>query len=258
MSATLGQQTGTVFFSYSAPLYQVEQPNGSKQTFALYSVTLGVLFFLEHLFYENNGKSGKQARSIQQDQLELFLQIEDNISTLGFDGHSCVLRFICELQTNRFSRSSMLGELFTLMFTPKQGDNYTILKEYIEAEMSGQEVEEDLPHGARCSDKYSTCPVSVFAALRSIVHGGLGFSTPSDKPQNTTVSRPLEDRLSTVSSPQEDSPPAVTSPVEGSPVAVSSPLEDSLPAVSSPVEDSPPVGYGPQEDSLPARKDLDL
>ncbi|KAK7074555.1 hypothetical protein SK128_000917 [Halocaridina rubra] len=178
---SLSSETGALFFSYSAPLYQAEQADGTKETIAIYSLSFGILIFLNSLL--NEGNAGRGERTIQQDQLELFLQIEDNISTMGVDGHVCVLRFICEMQLNRFSKSSMFGELFTLMFTPKQGDDYTILKDYIEAEMVG--LDGDTTETV-CQEKYYTCPISVFAALRKI-QGGLGFSTPSDKPLNTTI-----------------------------------------------------------------------
>ncbi|XP_068213824.1 uncharacterized protein [Palaemon carinicauda] len=149
------------------------------------SSAVAFVFRLQIQLYDVFNKQSRRGRSIQQDQLELFLQIEDNISTLGVDGHACVLRFICELQVNRFASSSMLGELFTLLFTPKQGDNYTLLKEYIEAEMVGQE-EGLLPMGSRCVERYSACPMSVFAAFRSL-QGEFGFSTPSDKPPKANV-----------------------------------------------------------------------
>ena len=56
-------------------------------------------------------------RSIQQDQRELFDQIEEGMVAAGMDGHSCVLRFICEMQTNKFSHSSIFGEVLSLIFT---------------------------------------------------------------------------------------------------------------------------------------------
>ncbi|XP_042883366.1 uncharacterized protein LOC122260250 [Penaeus japonicus] len=180
MSRDVGAQTGSMFFSYTFPAYQTQEADGSMNTIAVSSVTMGVIFFLESLFFE--AQSGRGKRSIQEDQMELFHQIEDNISAMGIDGHACILKFICEMQTNRFSSSSIFGELFTLMFTPKQGDNYTLLKEYIEAEMAGQEGSQ------RCSERYLTCPVSVFSAVRNLMGDMIGgFSTPEDKPFNSTV-----------------------------------------------------------------------
>nr|XP_045606527.1 uncharacterized protein LOC123763415 isoform X1 [Procambarus clarkii] len=132
--------------------------------------------------YNVFNRPAKTGRSIQEDQLDLFQQIESNIATLGVDGHACVLRFICEMQTNRFSSSSIFGEIFNLMFTPKQGSNYKILEDYIAAEMAGQ----DSGPGQTCAETYPSCPVSVFAVLRRF-QNQMGFSTPEDKPLNASI-----------------------------------------------------------------------
>ncbi|XP_071512431.1 uncharacterized protein [Panulirus ornatus] len=185
MSRNLGVETASIFVSYTFPVYQAQQSNGSINTVALSTVGLGLIFYLANLFGENT--KGRSQRSIQEDQLELFRQIEDNIATMGVDGHACVLRFICEMQTNRFSRSSIFGEIFTLIFTPKQGDDYSLLKDYIAAEMAGQEA--DTPSGSAgpiCVERYPSCPMSVFAALRRF-QSGLGYSTPADRPGNATI-----------------------------------------------------------------------
>lgn len=171
---------------------QLSLPLGDRDINAVQlAMAMALIFRIQIRLYDVFSQKSRRGRSIQQDQLELFLQIEDNISAMGVDGHACVLRFICELQSNRFSKSSMFGEIFTLMFTPKQGDDYTILKDYIEAEMVGQEGE---TLGGKCLNKYYTCPVSVFAALRRL-QGGLGFSRPSDKPLNTTIYSPYDEPL---------------------------------------------------------------
>ncbi|XP_069974719.1 uncharacterized protein [Penaeus vannamei] len=180
MSRDIGAQTGSLYFSYTFPVYQTQQEDGSTSTIAISALSMGVIFFLESLFAE--APPGRGKRSIQEDQMELFHQLEDNISAMGVDGHACILRFICEMQTNKFSTSSIFGEIFTLMFTPKQGDDYTLLKEYIEAEMAGEEGSQ------RCSERYFTCPVSVFSALRNLSGDLLGgFSTPQEKPLNSTM-----------------------------------------------------------------------
>ncbi|XP_042223147.1 uncharacterized protein LOC121867309 [Homarus americanus] len=139
-----------------------------------------------------NGQS-RIGRSIQEDQLDLFRQIEDNIATMGLDGHACILRFICEMQTNRFSSSSIFGEIFSLVFTPKPGEDYILLKDYIAAEMAGQEADRTAGPTLTCAERYLTCPVSVFAFLRHI-HNGLGFSTQGDRPLNATSSN-LQENL---------------------------------------------------------------
>ncbi|XP_037803413.1 uncharacterized protein LOC119597842 isoform X1 [Penaeus monodon] len=161
---------------------QLSLPLGDQEIDAVeFAMAMALVLRMQVNLYDVFSRSSRRGRSIQEDQMELFHQIEDNISAMGVDGHACILRFICEMQTNRFSASSIFGEIFTLMFTPKQGDDYTLLKEYIEAEMAGAEGSQ------RCSERYLTCPVSVFSALRSL-SGDLigGFSTPQDKPLNST------------------------------------------------------------------------
>ncbi|XP_071512426.1 uncharacterized protein [Panulirus ornatus] len=167
---------------------QLSIPLGDRDTGDLEMAMAMVLIFrLQIRLYEVFNRDSRRGRSIQEDQLELFRQIEDNIATMGVDGHACVLRFICEMQTNRFSRSSIFGEIFTLIFTPKQGDDYSLLKDYIAAEMAGQEA--DTPSGSAgpiCVERYPSCPMSVFAALRRF-QSGLGYSTPADRPGNATI-----------------------------------------------------------------------
>ncbi|XP_042860111.1 uncharacterized protein LOC122245977 isoform X1 [Penaeus japonicus] len=170
MSRDIGTETGSLQFTYSYPMYEVDEPDGTKNTIALSSIGIGIILFLETLLDEGpavnaSSTSGRAERSIQEDQLEVFRQIEDNISSLGVDGRACVLRFICEMQTNSFSKASVFGELFTLLFTPKPGGDYTVLKEYIAAEEEGRREAKD---SLRCAQRYQACPLSVFAALRRL------------------------------------------------------------------------------------------
>ncbi|XP_037794167.1 uncharacterized protein LOC119589644 [Penaeus monodon] len=122
-------------------------------------------------------------KSIQEDQLEIFRQIEDNISSLGVDGRACVLRFICEMQTNKFSRASLFGELFTLLFTPKPGAPYTVLKGEISP--PGKKGSPGGKGTGLLSPKTRDCPLSVFAALRR-----LRGDVVAEMPTNTTISSP--------------------------------------------------------------------
>ncbi|XP_045606528.2 uncharacterized protein [Procambarus clarkii] len=177
--ADVGDQTLGIYFTYTHPMYRGQKADGSVNTVAISLITVGVIYYLAALF---PSKSSRFSRSIQEDQLDLFQQIESNIATLGVDGHACVLRFICEMQTNRFSSSSIFGEIFNLMFTPKQGSNYKILEDYIAAEMAGQ----DSGPGQTCAETYPSCPVSVFAVLRRF-QNQMGFSTPEDKPLNASI-----------------------------------------------------------------------
>ncbi|XP_053644323.1 uncharacterized protein [Cherax quadricarinatus] len=180
MSLDPGLQTLTLSATYTFPLYRGEV-NNTVNTVAISMFTVGVVLYLASLFGESSNKFGIYRRSIQEDQLDLLRQIEDNIATMGADGHACVLRFICEMQINRFSSSSIFGEIFTLIFTPKQGNDSILLKDYISAEMAGHEAGSPDEPGLTCAERYHTCPFSVFALLRRI-QSGLGFSTPEDKP----------------------------------------------------------------------------
>ncbi|XP_042860114.1 uncharacterized protein LOC122245977 isoform X2 [Penaeus japonicus] len=145
---------------------QVNLPLGSKDLDAVeLAAALAFVFRIQIMLYDVFNRSSKRGRSIQEDQLEVFRQIEDNISSLGVDGRACVLRFICEMQTNSFSKASVFGELFTLLFTPKPGGDYTVLKEYIAAEEEGRREAKD---SLRCAQRYQACPLSVFAALRRL------------------------------------------------------------------------------------------
>ncbi|KAG7168542.1 putative DM4/DM12 family-like protein 7 [Homarus americanus] len=188
-----GVQTASIYISYSYPLYQAEQTDGTINTVALSNMGVGLVFFVAALLGEPTTSSRRASRSIQEDQLDLFRQIEDNIATMGLDGHACILRFICEMQTNRFSSSSIFGEIFSLVFTPKPGEDYILLKDYIAAEMAGQEADRTAGPTLTCAERYLTCPVSVFAFLRHI-HNGLGFSTQGDRPLNATSSN-LQENL---------------------------------------------------------------
>ncbi|KAK8402245.1 hypothetical protein O3P69_001393 [Scylla paramamosain] len=128
---------------------------------------LGLCFYLPNLFGESPGNAralpfSASPRSIQQDQRELLGQIEESMVAAGMDGHACVLRFICEMQANRFSHSSIFGEVLSLIF-----------------------------HVPTCAQRYPSCPVSVFAALRRLQpRTDSGHSTREDRPQSFAISRP--------------------------------------------------------------------
>ncbi|MPC31152.1 hypothetical protein E2C01_024431 [Portunus trituberculatus] len=121
MSRDFGPETGTITIGTTFPTYEVEA-NGTTITVALSTITLGLVFYLPNLFGESPGNarvlpSFASPRSIQQDQRELLGQIEESMVAAGMDGHACVLRFICEMQANKFSHSSIFGEVLNLIFT---------------------------------------------------------------------------------------------------------------------------------------------
>ncbi|XP_063887504.1 uncharacterized protein LOC135115013 [Scylla paramamosain] len=198
MSRDFGPETGTITIGTTFPTYEVEV-NGTTVTVALSTITLGLVFYLPNLFGESPGNAralpfSASPRSIQQDQRELLGQIEESMVAAGMDGHACVLRFICEMQANRFSHSSIFGEVLSLIFTPKAGGDASVLKDYIEAEMAGQSLQEATqrePSAGQtlqvptCAQRYPSCPVSVFAALRRLQpRTDSGHSTREDRPQS--------------------------------------------------------------------------
>ncbi|XP_076040806.1 uncharacterized protein LOC143025231 [Oratosquilla oratoria] len=144
---------------------QLSLPQGSKELGGAYELAMAIAIVLRlsidvyEVIHPSRRRGG---RSIQEDQFELFKQIEDNFSGMGINGRSCVLKFICELQQQPFSSSSIFGEIFTIMFTPKKGDDYTLLNAYLEAEARGQQ------EGFDCSSEYWRCPFSVFETLKRI------------------------------------------------------------------------------------------
>ncbi|CAL4139593.1 unnamed protein product, partial [Meganyctiphanes norvegica] len=90
--------------------------------------------------------------------LKIFRTIEDSMSAMGVDGRACLLRLICEMQNNPIGRFTVIGELLSILFTPKRGLN-DFLHYYIEAEVKGSE-------GADCRDEYPTCPFSLINSIK--------------------------------------------------------------------------------------------
>ncbi|CAL4163666.1 unnamed protein product [Meganyctiphanes norvegica] len=124
--------------------------------------------------FEDSGKSG---RSIGDDQLNIFHSIESSLSGLGIDGRSCLLRLICELQSNPIGQFTIIGEILSVLFTPKRGLN-DFLHEYLEAEVAGRD-------GQDCADLYHTCPFSMMNAARKYHQFSQGYSSARERPQSS-------------------------------------------------------------------------
>lgn len=60
MSRDIGAQTGSLYFSYTFPVYQTQQEDGSTSTIAISALSMGVIFFLESLFAEAPPGRGKR------------------------------------------------------------------------------------------------------------------------------------------------------------------------------------------------------
>ncbi|XP_068237432.1 uncharacterized protein [Palaemon carinicauda] len=125
---------------------------------------------LESIFMPDAQNTGNMAA----DQLNVFRSMEDSIGAMGIDGRGCLLRLICELQSNPIGEFTVIGEIITVLFTPKRGLN-DFLDEYIHAEMAGA-------NGEHCATRYPTCPFSIMNTLRQHKKFMEGFSTIDDRP----------------------------------------------------------------------------
>ncbi|CAL4098076.1 unnamed protein product [Meganyctiphanes norvegica] len=141
----------------------------SLKSFVTFS--LPITIFLDTLFTDLQ----KTGRNIEDDQLNIFHSIEGSLSGLGVDGRSCMLRLICELQGNSIGQYSIIGELLSVLFTPKRGLK-DFFHEYLEAEVVGQDDQD-------CTELYHTCPFSIMNAARMYQQFAKGYSSAKERPQ---------------------------------------------------------------------------
>lgn len=62
-SRDVGAETGTLQFTYSYPLYEVDEPDGTKNTIALNSIAIGLILFLETLLDEGPATTTSRGRA---------------------------------------------------------------------------------------------------------------------------------------------------------------------------------------------------
>ncbi|XP_068237433.1 uncharacterized protein [Palaemon carinicauda] len=151
------------------PVLSDDNGDGVPTIRSLVSFSIPVAIFLDTLFGES-ASTGNMAA----DQLNVFRSMEDSIGAMGIDGRGCLLRLICELQSNPIGEFTVIGEIITVLFTPKRGLN-DFLDEYIHAEMAGA-------NGEHCATRYPTCPFSIMNTLRQHKKFMEGFSTIDDRP----------------------------------------------------------------------------
>nr|XP_053640472.1 uncharacterized protein LOC128694391 [Cherax quadricarinatus] len=117
---------------------------GSWQTVA------AVTFYLPNSTF-NWGRSHQQGAS---DRTSLYRRFETFLSGLGYDGHACTLRTLCEIAESPFEHS-FYGEVVNLILSAsKSPDEESVYEEYMRAEYYGK------THGD-CDRLYSDCPHSV-------------------------------------------------------------------------------------------------
>lgn len=124
----------------------------------LLNLLLPVHIFLDALAAELQAVAAGAGRSGLEDQPSMFRALEGVITShTGAPGHSCVLRFICELQHHPLERWSLLGQLISVLFTPQYGDP-TQLLDYATSHRLGRRI----GHFDDCGSHYGDCPLSVF------------------------------------------------------------------------------------------------
>ncbi|XP_065561391.1 uncharacterized protein LOC136027890 isoform X4 [Artemia franciscana] len=157
----------------------VTQGTGKNSIRGLFQVIIPVTLFLDSLFDESAGTFKK--RSLEDDQLQIFRAVETALATMGVDGRSCLLRTICEIQKNPIGEMTIIGEVLTVLLTPKRGIN-DFLHDYLEAERLGQTEEASQE---TCGSYYPKCPMSLFNLFKS-------WSTPEDKPAEPVYNNGVE------------------------------------------------------------------
>ncbi|XP_065561390.1 uncharacterized protein LOC136027890 isoform X3 [Artemia franciscana] len=145
---------------------------------ANFSFLFRITILLDQLFATQDTKS---ARSLEDDQLQIFRAVETALATMGVDGRSCLLRTICEIQKNPIGEMTIIGEVLTVLLTPKRGIN-DFLHDYLEAERLGQTEEASQE---TCGSYYPKCPMSLFNLFKS-------WSTPEDKPAEPVYNNGVE------------------------------------------------------------------
>ncbi|XP_047481624.1 uncharacterized protein LOC125034027 [Penaeus chinensis] len=155
------------------PVLSDDNGDGIPKLRSLVSLSLPITIFLDSILGEPPSAAGG-SRSLGEDQLNIFHSIEDSLASLGVDGRSCLLRLICELQGNAIGRYTVVGELLTLLFTPKRGIN-DFLHDYIEAEDAGRD-------GGDCASRYQACPFSLTGTLERYRRYMESVSSIEDKP----------------------------------------------------------------------------
>jgi len=167
--------TWTFLTKIGAPFQSDADVNGKKVTRGVLEFALPFSLFLDTLF---DGEPIK-GRSAGEEQHSLFKWMETAYGMSGLDGKSCLLRMICELQSHPIGEFSMLGELLTILLTPRADDSHNLLDDYIAAEKIGRSSTKF------CFKEYAKCPFSVFDY----------FNRPPDQEQSYAGDNPANNEV---------------------------------------------------------------
>lgn len=125
-----------------------------------FGISLNLLIEQTFDFLINNkiGEGQDESRSFNN-QGWMYGQLEEQLSSrLGLDGHQCLLRFVCDLQSRPIQNWTLAGQVGSLVFTPKYGDPEG-LRDYREATLIGRQ------DATACKTRYFRCGFSVFEYL---------------------------------------------------------------------------------------------
>lgn len=104
--------------------------------------------------------TGRSYQSRKADRFHIYSQMEHFLEDLGYNGHACTLRTLCEIAEAPFEHG-LYGEIINLVLsasvTPHENSVYD---EYMTAEYYGQNY-------GNCEAIYSDCPKSVLDIMSS-------------------------------------------------------------------------------------------
>ncbi|XP_053628536.1 uncharacterized protein [Cherax quadricarinatus] len=131
-----------------------------------FGISNGLAIASTSFFYLPNDTRINFGRSMEamEQRLDFYHQAEQFLDSLGFDGHACALRTICEVAETPFQQG-LFGEVVNLMLSVTSSFSdvgNSVDNEYTTAEYYGR------VHGS-CHAIYPQCPVSFTDIFTSII-----------------------------------------------------------------------------------------
>ncbi|XP_071523832.1 uncharacterized protein [Panulirus ornatus] len=139
------------------------------------------IFTLTNVF-DPNPAAG---RSVGEDQVGVFRQLEASLKTVGLDGRACLLKLVCEAQKPKLLKLNLLGHLLAALLTPR---DETLLAEYAEAAALGRQDS--------CAPHYPSCPISIFNIFNFAKTNKTSKTTTASKiPTTSDVKNPEDSQV---------------------------------------------------------------
>jgi len=150
--------TVVMALSTGIPFASDRNGDGARITHSFSQMVFPFILFLDTF---NDEDTTYGSRSLAEDQFDIFNTIERTVSGFGFNGKSCLLRTVCEMQHHKMAKNTMLGQLFSVLLTPQRSST-DHLHDYVEAEDLGRTN----TTSSSCAEMYQGCPVSLFNMFR--------------------------------------------------------------------------------------------